>query len=243
MPDLVPNQNNVYIVTVSPTPSQVVVMPQSAASVVIDNSRIGPQGPAGPGADEAALHAYSDTAALEAYTNAIAYVDNQSFANTSDVTTNAAAAYTNALSVVAAQSYANTEQVTSNAAAAYSNAVSDAAALASNAYANAIAAVPSLAANSASYLISPVTTVTSDYTVLANDSLLIGNSTFNVTLTLPPAASVIGKSYDVKNINTGRITIVGSGSDVIDGYANLIIQYKNSMLSVRAANSSYWVAY
>jgi hypothetical protein len=85
-----------------------------------------------------------------------------------------------------------------------------------------------------------VRTVTSSNTLLLTDDLILTDGT--LTLTLPNALSYSGQSYDIKNINTGMITIVGTGADLIDGYANVIILFKNSMLGVRSTGSS-WIVY
>ena len=93
-------------------------------------------------------------------------------------------------------------------------------------------------ANATSYVVSPVDIVTGDYTIGLIDSLVIVNAAANTTLTLPPASQ--GVSFNIKNINTGRVTVVGN-SALIDGAPTMIIQFKNSSMNVTAANSSYWV--
>jgi hypothetical protein len=95
-------------------------------------------------------------------------------------------------------------------------------------------------ANSSAYVISPYKVLNANYSVLASDSVLLANAT--LTLTLPAASTVNGASYEVKNINNGAVTIVGSGSDLIDGYANMIISFKNSMLGVLSTGSG-WIVF
>jgi len=100
--------------------------------------------------------------------------------------------------------------------------------------------VATLASNTSNYVISTVRTVNTNYSLTANDSLILANAA--LTLTLPAASAVTGRSFEIKNINTGNVTIVGSGSDKIDGYNNMIIQFKNSMLGVKSTGSG-WIIY
>lgn len=76
--------------------------------------------------------------------------------------------------------------------------------------------------------------------IVANDSLILANSTSNITLTLPSAATSNGSIFNIKNINTGYVTVVGSGTDQIDGQANLVIQFKNSYISF-LSTSTGWI--
>lgn len=96
--------------------------------------------------------------------------------------------------------------------------------------------------NTSTYLISPIKTVNTNYVIEINDSVILSNSSSDVTLTLPLASTITGKSFEIKNINTGAVNIVGTGGQTIDGYANLVIQYKNSMLGVRSIGTS-WMVY
>jgi len=100
--------------------------------------------------------------------------------------------------------------------------------------------VANLASNSSAFLIQPIRVVNANSSIVAADGLILANST--VTLTLPAANSVNGASYEIKNINTGTVTIVGSGADTIDGYANMIISFKNSMLGVQSIGSG-WIVF
>jgi len=150
-----------------------------------------------------------------------------SFANTTQVTSNAATAYSNAVSYVTDQAYVNSAQLSTN----LSN-YQTTAGLAAN--------VAKLASNSSAFLIQPIRVVNANSSIVAADGLILANST--VTLTLPAANSVNGASYEIKNINTGTVTIVGSGADTIDGYANMIISFQNSMLGVQSIGSG-WIVF
>jgi len=64
-----------------------------------------------------------------------------------------------------------------------------------------------------------VTTITSDLTLTnGNDIVLCDASSNTVTVTLPAAASYVGKEYSIKAIDTTyAITVDANGSETIDG--------------------------
>jgi hypothetical protein len=64
-----------------------------------------------------------------------------------------------------------------------------------------------------------LSTKTTDYTVTASDSVVIGNpSSADITFTLPTAVGIAGRQYTFKNINVTYNTIIdGSGTETIDG--------------------------
>jgi hypothetical protein len=83
--------------------------------------------------------------------------------------------------------------------------------------------------------------VTSSDTINATtDTLLLANSSSPITLTLPTLALGNGYTYTVKNINTGAVTVAASGSELIDGYSNLVIQYKYSTVGF-LSTSAGWI--
>jgi len=83
-----------------------------------------------------------------------------------------------------------------------------------------------------------VVIVTDTYQILATDSTVICNKTTAFTVTLPTA--VVGKKITIKNINTGLVTLEGSGADTIDGELNQTInQWDAIKVQCYAANS--WI--
>lgn len=69
--------------------------------------------------------------------------------------------------------------------------------------------------------------VTGPYTVLEDDDLIVCSSATPFTLTLLPATGS-GRVLNVKNINTGLVTVDGSGGDTIDGETTQVItRYDN----------------
>lgn len=62
-----------------------------------------------------------------------------------------------------------------------------------------------------------VTNVDADVTLTIDDNVVIANSATNITITLPSAATCVGRVYTVKNLNaTGIVTIATTAPDVIE---------------------------
>lgn len=72
------------------------------------------------------------------------------------------------------------------------------------------------------------------------DNLILANSAYPITLTLPTLALSNGYTYTVKNINTGAVTVAASGDELIDGYSNLVIQFINSSVGF-LSTSAGWI--
>lgn len=83
----------------------------------------------------------------------------------------------------------------------------------------------------------PVRTVTSTAVMTTSDYLLRCNGTFNVTL---PSTTGSGRPYYIKNIGTGTITVVPSGSgDLIDGQTSQTVRKSDCMCFTDGASGSW----
>ncbi|HEY3999843.1 MAG TPA: phage tail protein [Candidatus Xenobia bacterium] len=87
-----------------------------------------------------------------------------------------------------------------------------------------------------------VTTQTTSYTLVATDDVVLGNATSAaITLTLPSAAGITGKTYSMKKIDpTGNaVTIATTGSQTIDGSTTQVLaaQYQEMMV---VSNGTSW---
>jgi hypothetical protein len=83
-----------------------------------------------------------------------------------------------------------------------------------------------------------VTIKTADYTITPDDETVICNSISAFAITLPVATGS-AKSYSIKNINTGIIT-VSNGTDTIDDESSIALdQYTNLQIVDYATNK--WV--
>lgn len=84
-----------------------------------------------------------------------------------------------------------------------------------------------------------VSTKTTTYVMTTTDEVVVCNSTTAFTITLP-AASGSGRTYAIKNINTGSITVDGNSSDTIDGQTTQVLgQWDAIQIVDYAANA--WV--
>ena len=81
-------------------------------------------------------------------------------------------------------------------------------------------------------------TVAANYLLLSTDYIVQANN--SLTLTLMAASTVAGKQFFIRNINTSDINIVGNtSSETINGYANIVMQFKNSSLGLISTGSSW----
>lgn len=101
------------------------------------------------------------------------------------------------------------------------------------------------AINTALNTVTPVTTISSNYTFLSSDQssmyVWMGGAG---TLTLPPAASVGSNWYVIiKNDGTGILNIALSGTDTIDGNVSAQLQLAESFVVVSSGTAWYSYAY
>jgi len=82
-----------------------------------------------------------------------------------------------------------------------------------------------------------VTTKTGNYTATTDDDTIRCNGT--LTITLPTAIGNDGKTFDIKNIGTGTVTIDGDGSQTIDGELSVSNSIQYDTITVRS-NGSNW---
>lgn len=84
-------------------------------------------------------------------------------------------------------------------------------------------------------------TVSANTTLVDSDSIILANTTSSITLTLPDAAASSGSLFTIKNINTGNVILVSSGTDLIDGQSNVVIQYQYTAAGVISLGSVGWI--
>ncbi|MEY4571433.1 MAG: hypothetical protein RLZ10_637 [Bacteroidota bacterium] len=105
------------------------------------------------------------------------------------------------------------------------------------------------ASNTSSYIygalstvgrISKLVTVTSNYTILSSDEIISANSTSPINIYLPSAVGIAGRTYTIKNINTGSVTLRPSFSQNIDGSNTYGLTNRYSFVKV-VSNGSIWL--
>jgi len=88
-----------------------------------------------------------------------------------------------------------------------------------------------------------VVSVTTSYTVTALDDNVLASATGgDITLTLPPATGLKGKTFWLKRTDTASTTVVvvGTGGDTIDDAASQIISEYDSM-KVISDGTEWWI--
>ena len=105
------------------------------------------------------------------------------------------------------------------------------------------------ASNTSSYIygalstvgrISKLVTVSSNYTILSSDEIISANSTSPINIYLPSAVGIAGRTYTIKNINTGSVTLRPSFSQNIDGSNTYELANRYSFVKV-VSNGSIWL--
>lgn len=79
---------------------------------------------------------------------------------------------------------------------------------------------------------------TANYTATSSDHVILCTGTF--TVTLPTAIGITGKTYLVKNVSTGVITVDGNGGQTLDGETTRELLNQNSWVEVMSDNTN-WV--
>jgi hypothetical protein len=88
--------------------------------------------------------------------------------------------------------------------------------------------------------ISKFVTVTSNYTILSSDEIITANSTSPINIYLPTAVGIAGRTYTIKNINTGSVTLRPSFLQNIDGSNTYELTNRYSFVKV-VSNGSIWL--
>jgi anti-anti-sigma regulatory factor len=85
-----------------------------------------------------------------------------------------------------------------------------------------------------------VTTQTTTYTVLIDDDIVVCNSASAFTVNLPSAIGS-GRVLTIKNINTGTITVDGSGSETIDSLTTQTLAQWESITISDCSNGCWYI--
>lgn len=79
---------------------------------------------------------------------------------------------------------------------------------------------------------------TANYTASLTDHIILCTGTF--TITLPTAVGLTGKTYLVKNVSTGTVTVDGNSTETIDQELTRDLLNKNSWIEV-LSDGANWV--
>lgn len=89
----------------------------------------------------------------------------------------------------------------------------------------------------------PVVSKTAAYTIVATDSVILGDATTAAfTLTLPTAASIAGRQYTLKRLNSGAnaVTVAAQSGQTIDGATTKVLSTQYQSLQVVSDGSTNW---
>lgn len=86
-------------------------------------------------------------------------------------------------------------------------------------------------------VIDTVTNVTTNYTILTTDRIILCDGT--ITVTLPALEDGSGITYHVKNIGTGVVTIDGYENETIDGGKTAVMECRYESIKI-AASANEW---
>jgi hypothetical protein len=90
--------------------------------------------------------------------------------------------------------------------------------------------------------ISKMVTVASNYTILPSDEIITANTTSAINIYLPSAVGIAGRTYTIKNINTGWVTLRPNILQKIDGSNTYELSNQFSFVKVISNGSNWLVA-
>lgn len=82
-------------------------------------------------------------------------------------------------------------------------------------------------------------TLSTNTTLSSTDGFVFATGT--ITLTLPSAIGLNGKTYYVKNVGSGIITIQTTAGQTIDGSSNAIIEFQNTLIGLVSNNANWFI--
>jgi hypothetical protein len=85
-----------------------------------------------------------------------------------------------------------------------------------------------------------IVTSSANYNVTTNDGVILANGA--ITITLPSASTVTGKTIIIKRIsNSGPVTVNVTSNGTIDGYNNITIDQIYTSLTIVSNGTSWWI--
>ena len=82
-----------------------------------------------------------------------------------------------------------------------------------------------------------VRVITANETLLSSDHYVVCNSATDITVTLLSAANLKRKQMIIKNVNSGIVTVVPNGSELIDRKSSIKLTNKYDKLHIIADDS------
>jgi hypothetical protein len=90
-------------------------------------------------------------------------------------------------------------------------------------------------------IISKLKPINDNYTIISTEDIIIAGPSSPKTITLPSASSVSGRTYLIKRIGTGQITVAADISDNIDGASTYILSLRYKYVKVLSDGTTNWI--
>lgn len=87
---------------------------------------------------------------------------------------------------------------------------------------------------------SNVRLVSSNGSIFTTDNYIVITSGF-VTMSLPLSNDILGQRFFIKNLGTGQVQLLPSGSNTIDNYSTMTLEQTNSSIAVVSIGSAGWI--
>jgi hypothetical protein len=84
-----------------------------------------------------------------------------------------------------------------------------------------------------------IRTETSNYVMVFDDSLILCDGTF--TVTLPAAVEATGKIFRIKNIGTGIITVDGDETETIDDGLTAVMECQYEVITIISTGTEWFI--
>ena len=86
-------------------------------------------------------------------------------------------------------------------------------------------------------------TITANATLDESDNIVLCNNTTDITVTLPAASGIAGRTYYIKKINssTNTVTIDGNGSETIDGATTVLLYVQYDAIRIISDGNNWYV--
>jgi hypothetical protein len=90
----------------------------------------------------------------------------------------------------------------------------------------------------------PIVTVTDDSSIPVGQTITLINATGPTTQTLPPISEAlvggIGNTYTIRDLSDNQVTVLGSGSDLIEGTTSDVFEYDGTARTYAPSSSGWW---
>jgi hypothetical protein len=84
-----------------------------------------------------------------------------------------------------------------------------------------------------------VRNITVSDSIVMTDSIIFASNT--ITLTMPTAVGISGRTFTVKNKGVGMITLTGVNAETIDSYSTMTLSEPNTSIDIISDGSNWYI--